>query len=151
MRHIGLVTAAAVTALLAGCASGTSSGSDSAAPPAPTSPATTTPGTAAPAGGASTGTAQPPAADPNVKVFKVAITGGKVIPKVKRVIAQKGQTVRIVVTSDKADKIHVHGYEKEAALTPGQPTTIQFPADQTGLFEVETHESKKVLFMLEVE
>jgi hypothetical protein len=58
--------------------------------------------------------------------------------------------VRLVVTSDVADEIHVHGYELEKALTPGDPATLEFMADQSGLFEVELHETGKMLTSLVV-
>ncbi|GAA3422708.1 hypothetical protein [Streptosporangium vulgare] len=62
----------------------------------------------------------------------------------------KGQTVRITMTGDAADEAHVHGYDKAADLKPGTPATIEFVADQDGLFEVETHHSKLQLFQLVV-
>jgi len=33
---------------------------------------------------------------------------------------------------------------------PGQPTTIEFTANQTGVFEVETHQSNLLLLQLQV-
>ena len=63
---------------------------------------------------------------------------------------KKGQTVRIIVTSDKADEVHVHGYDIEKELAAGQTGTIEFTADQTGRFEVETHHQGLQLFQFEV-
>ena len=39
------------------------------------------------------------------------------------------------------DELHVHGYDIEEELPAGKQATIDFTADQTGVFEVETHES----------
>jgi hypothetical protein len=61
-----------------------------------------------------------------------------------------GNTVRITVTSDEHDELHVHGYDLEAELMPGEPGTIEFVANQTGLFEVEGHHSGLQLFQLVV-
>jgi plastocyanin len=66
----------------------------------------------------------------------------------KRVEVAQGDTVRIVVRSDVADTIHLHGYGAEAPVKPGTPATLTFTADRTGLFEVETHESGLQLFQL---
>jgi hypothetical protein len=145
VRPMAVTAATAVLVLTAGCASGDESSSGDESP------------SAAATGGASGGPAtlspsqSPPATAANVKVIAVAVAGGKVTPALGRVTVSKGQTVKIVVTTDKADEVHVHGYEKEAATEPGSPTVIELVADQTGTFEVETHESNKVLFLLQVQ
>jgi plastocyanin len=113
-----------------------------------------TPTSAAPSASSSSSTAAAasPSASPTSDAveIKVAVSGGKVAPRPSIHKIKKGQTVRIVVTSDKADEIHVHGYEKEKAVAAGEPGTIEFTADQTGRFEVETHETGLQLFQLEV-
>jgi|GEM_PF-6827587 len=94
-----------------------------------------------------------PAADPGastVKEITVTIAGRQVTPPPGRIDVTKGQTVRITVTGDAPDEAHVHGYDEAATLTPGTPATIEFVADQDGLFEVETHDSKLQLFQLVV-
>ncbi|MEU4539871.1 hypothetical protein AB0G15_34005 [Streptosporangium sp. NPDC023825] len=85
-----------------------------------------------------------------VKEIAVTIAGRQVTPPPGRIDVAKGQTVRITVTGDAADEAHVHGYDKAADLKPGTPATIEFVADQDGLFEVETHHSKLQLFQLVV-
>ncbi|GAA4576636.1 hypothetical protein [Planotetraspora kaengkrachanensis] len=85
-----------------------------------------------------------------VKEINVTIAAKSVTPPPGRIDVTKGQTVRITVTSDVADEAHVHGYDKGVSLQPGTPATIEFVADQDGLFEVETHESDLQLFQLAV-
>jgi FtsP/CotA-like multicopper oxidase with cupredoxin domain len=85
-----------------------------------------------------------------VKEIAVTISGQNVTPPPGRIDVVKGQTVRITVTGDVADVAHVHGYDKAANLVPGTPVTIEFVADQDGLFEVETHETKLQLCQLVV-
>jgi hypothetical protein len=85
-----------------------------------------------------------------VKEITVTIAGRKVTPPPGRIEVAEGQTVRITVTGDAADEAHLHGYDKEAELKPGVPASIEFVADQTGLFEMETHESGLQLFQLVV-
>ena len=80
----------------------------------------------------------------------MAVTDGKVEPKPHRVEVAKDSQVRLIVTSDVDDELHVHGYEVEAELEAGRPTTVELVADQTGIFEVETHESELELLQLEV-
>jgi FtsP/CotA-like multicopper oxidase with cupredoxin domain len=87
----------------------------------------------------------------NVVAVDVTITGGQVEPPPGRVEVRQGQTVRITVTSDEHDELHVHGYDLELELLPGDPRTIEFVADQTGLFEVENHHSGLQLFQLMVQ
>jgi plastocyanin len=86
-----------------------------------------------------------------VRTITVSVRDGKVDPRPDRIPVSPGETVRLVVTSDVADEMHVHGYDLEKALPAGQPATLEFVADQPGLFEVETHETEKKLCWLQVE
>ena len=63
---------------------------------------------------------------------------------------KKGDRVTLRVTSDRADTLHVHGYDRELPLPAGKPATLTLTADRTGLFEVETHESGLLLTQLVV-
>lgn len=81
----------------------------------------------------------------------VKIAGDEVSPAPARVEVEQGQRVRVRVTSDQADTIHVHGYDLEAQVTPGKPATIEFTADQTGMYEVETHEGGLLLTQLQIQ
>jgi hypothetical protein len=78
----------------------------------------------------------------------VHIANGKITPVPGAVEAKKGDHIDLKVTSDEADEVHVHGYDIEKPLVPGQTTEIQFDATQQGRFEVETHESGKTLLQL---
>lgn len=151
----------ALTAL-AGCASGTAAPTPPASPapvpsttspasadPAARSPATTTPATASrtPA----TATAGSPAETATTAATTevvVRVSGDTVEPRPAAVEVAQGATVRLRVTSDTADELHVHGYEKTLALPAGREAALSFRADQTGRFAVETHESGKTLVTL---
>jgi hypothetical protein len=80
----------------------------------------------------------------------VQVADGKVMPPTHRVKVDKGATIRLRVTSDTEDALHVHGYDIEQELPAGKQATLEFTADETGLFEVETHESELQLVQLEV-
>jgi plastocyanin len=84
------------------------------------------------------GDAPPPAAAGAVKTLVISISGGTVSPAPSRVEVARGQTVRITVTSDVADEVHVHGYDRSVPLQPGVAGTVEFVADADGLYEVET-------------
>lgn len=74
-------------------------------------------------------------------VIEVSVAAGRVTPSPdRRVEVARGNNVRIVITSDHADEVHVHGYDLEQSVAAGRPTTIEFVADQPGSFEVEMHE-----------
>jgi plastocyanin len=112
-----------------------------------------------PAATTSSESSMPPSATPsassspssNVVAVDVTISGGQIEPPPARIDVPVGRTVRMTVTSDEHDELHVHGYDLEAELTPGEPGTIEFVADQTGLFEVEGHHSGLQLFQLAVQ
>lgn len=70
------------------------------------------------------------------------------LPSTGRTELKRGDRLALRVTSDRADTLHVHGYDKELALPAGQEAILVLTADRTGLFEVETHESRLVLTQL---
>lgn len=80
----------------------------------------------------------------------VEVRDGEVHPGTRRVEVPEGSQVRLVITSDVDDEVHVHGYDAETALEAGRPSTLELVADQTGVFEVETHEGGLELVQLQV-
>lgn len=82
------------------------------------------------------------------RTVSITVRDGKVTPAPGRVEVTRGERVALRVTSDRADTLHVHGFDKELALPAGQEATLILTADRTGLFEVETHESDLVLTQL---
>lgn len=90
-----------------------------------------------------------PEAQPQAdRTVTITVRGGKVTPAPGRVEVARGERVALRVTSDRADTLHVHGFDKELALPAGQEATLILTVDRTGLFEVETHESDLVLTQL---
>lgn len=80
----------------------------------------------------------------------VEIHGGEVTGDTGRVPVELGEQVTLTVTSDAADELHLHGYDLEAELVPGEPATLSFTADIPGVFEAELHEAGTVLLSLQV-
>jgi plastocyanin len=111
-------------------------------------------GTAAPdtaAGSSSAGTAPSSrASTPAGQRIEVQVSGGEVSGDTGRVPVAAGEHVTLVLTSDVADEVHVHGYDLEAEMSPGQPTEIAFDATIPGVFEVELHEAGTQLLSLQV-
>ncbi|MFH8883019.1 hypothetical protein [Streptomyces californicus] len=83
-------------------------------------------------------------------VLEITVSGGRVSPAPGRTEVEKGGTVQLRVRSDRADELHVHGYDKKAQLLAGRTVTLTFTADRNGLFEVETHGSGLLLTQLVV-
>ena len=62
-----------------------------------------------------------------------------------------GDDVVIRATSDVAEEIHVHTYDKRLDLAPGVPGELTFKADIPGVHEVELEKAHKQLFRLRVQ
>ena len=111
-------------------------------------------GTAAPdAASPSSSTAPgetPAAAGPAGQLIEVEVTGGRVSGDTGRVPVAADDHVTLVITSDVADEVHVHGYDLETALSPGRPAELAFDATIPGVFEVELHEAGTLLLSLQV-
>jgi FtsP/CotA-like multicopper oxidase with cupredoxin domain len=76
---------------------------------------------------------------PKPKVTRIEIKAGTVAGGAKTIEVQKGDTVRIVVSADAPDDIHLHGYDIERTAAPGQPARFRFKANAEGGFEIESH------------
>ena len=128
--------ALALVALLVSVGCG---GGDDDTPTATSDTPATTAGASSPSTTASTGT-----------VLSVTVRGGSVVEGGSRQRATLNQPVTIRVTSDVADEVHVHGYEKKFPVAAGQRGEVTFVANIPGVFEVEFERSHKLLFTLEV-
>lgn len=118
------------------------------AAPAPSVAATS----ASPSPEPSPGPSEPePVVTPDdAQVIAVTVAGGQVTGDTGRVEVPLGTTVRLSVTSDTADELHVHGFDLTQAVSPGQAAQLEFVADQAGIFAVEFHDSRQVLTRLQV-
>jgi len=141
--------------VLVGCGGGDSDSgaSPSSTPSAPAStPAdlpTNTPTPGKPNPSSPSNTADPSGEQADVTI-NVTVANGKVTPSGATIKAKAGQTVLVTAVSDAADEVHIHGYDKELPLTPGKPASVKFTADMKGTFEIETHESGKLVAKLVV-
>jgi FtsP/CotA-like multicopper oxidase with cupredoxin domain len=128
-QRIGLVVAALAVAVVAFIV---------AQPGDDDSPQTTTPAaeTEAETGTQAETEAEPP---PEPEVTRIRLEGGEVAGGVKEIEAARGDTVRIVISSDAPDELHLHGYDIEREAAPGQPARFRFKANAEGEFVLESH------------
>jgi hypothetical protein len=97
--------------------------------------ATSSGGAASPASGSTSETSEP-----DVRTLQITVTGKKVTPAPARVDLASGTRLRLVITVDHDDEVHVHGFEVEREVTAGKPVTIDLTGGEPGLYEVETHD-----------
>jgi hypothetical protein len=71
--------------------------------------------------------------------------------KVTKLRVKQGDTVRFRVRSEAGDEIHVHGYDREEEIPAGETVTVTFPAEITGIFEIEFHGSGEQIGQLRVD
>ena len=106
-----------------------------------TSTATSTPTTT------STATSTP--AEPAVRTINVV--NGQPEGGIKTISYDKGDQVRLKVSSDVADEIHVHGYDLMKDVEKGGSVEFSFAASIEGRFEIELENAGTQIAELEVE
>jgi hypothetical protein len=166
-RHVKprRTSAAALTAVLmvlvTSCAK-----SDDGAPPAavasspstsaaatPAASATPTPSAPSPPSITPTAPASPADEDDGADVtVRIALAGGRPTERPEPVVEiEQGQIFELIVSSDEAHEIHVHGYDESFEIPAGGEGSATFEADQTGVWEVEIEDTGSKLFDLRVQ
>ena len=90
-----------------------------------------------------------PADEPQERVFDVAIENGAMSPA--EVSVEEGDQVTLLLTSDSPVEVHLHAYDLEEEVVPGEETVLSFEAEMTGRFEIEDHETEAALGALLVQ
>lgn len=127
MNPTRIVLLAAVAMALGGCGGS----SDNTTTEAATTTATTTAAVTTITTAATTTTAPP------VTTVSIRVVGGKPDGGIVRQTVDKGARVVVVVDSDTADEVHIHGYDISADVEAGTTVEIPFVADTPGRFEIE--------------
>jgi hypothetical protein len=70
---------------------------------------------------------------------RIVIRDNKVVKGPTSIKVTKGDRVRIVVSTNAKDDLHLHGYDIEKTALPGKPVTFVFDATIEGKFELESH------------
>ena len=144
MRAPVMLVAVVVGAFaLSGCGGETTAGPETTTAPTTTEAAagTTTEATT---------TATATTAAPKPTTITVVVKGGRPHGGIARPTIDQGKKVVLVVRSDAGEAVHLHGYDIERPVTPGQPLRIAFTATLPGRFELELHHPDVVLAVLEV-
>lgn len=76
-------------------------------------------------------------ADPNSVTVEVQVVGARPKGGIVRPTVRKGQRVTIVVRSDTADELHLHGYDVSKPIAAGGVARLTFTASLQGRFELE--------------
>jgi hypothetical protein len=131
MKRLSVPIAAAACVLaLGGCGGG--EGDTTASPPPPPPPPTAPPPPQPPP-------PPPPAPKPKPEIttVRIVVRDGRVVGGLARATVKQGEKMAIVVGSDVADHVHLHGYDTFADVAPGKPARLAFVASIPGRFEVE--------------
>ena len=85
-----------------------------------------------------------------VQTITVDVAGGAPVGGVQRIKVDLGSVVALMVTSDIAEEVHVHGYDILRAVSEGHPAHFAFTAEIPGVLEVELEGSGRLLLQLEI-
>lgn len=84
------------------------------------------------------------------QTVQVTVAGTDVQTAERRVKVPLDGKVRLEVTADRTDEVHLHGYDRKVDIEPGKPAVLEFTADVPGVFEVELEEAGLKLVELQV-
>ena len=80
----------------------------------------------------------------------VVVRNEEVVGGIRRATVDKGDRTVLLVRSDVADEVHLHGYDRSAPVGPRKPARIAFTATLAGGFEVELEERGLEIAQIEV-
>jgi len=83
------------------------------------------------------------------KTFDLAVVEGGMTPS--EITVHEGDQVRFRITSESPLEFHLHGYDLEEEVEPGEPAALSFEADITGRFEIENERTREELGTLLVQ
>ena len=90
-----------------------------------------------------------PTAGPQTRELDLRISGETMEPS--EITVTEGDRVVLRITADSPLELHLHGYDFEREVEPGEPVRLSFEADLTGRFALENHETEEELGTLVVE
>jgi type IV secretory pathway VirB10-like protein len=110
---------------------------DSSSPPPPPAPPTTSTRETGTRSVPPPPTTPQPPPPPTVVQVPIVIRAGRPVGGIRRVTVARNRNVVLVVRSDVADHVHLHGYDVMSDVGPGAPGRLRFRATIPGRFEVE--------------
>jgi hypothetical protein len=140
-----LLVALALAVAACGSSSDDETVSTTPAPATTTSPAASTKAVATTATEPAPTTTAPPrettVRTPQPTTIRIRVVGGKPEGGIARPTVGKNERVVLVVASDTADEVHLHGYDIAKDVAVGGTVRLAFVADTPGRFEVELEDS----------
>ena len=85
------------------------------------------------------------------KEFTLVVKDNKLASGPETLQVTQGAMVMIHITSDAAEKLHLHGYDMSVELGKNAPATLTLIAGQSGRFTYELENSKTEIGALEVQ
>ena len=76
-----------------------------------------------------------PSGEPQEHLIELEIRGDSIIPE--EISVREGDLVTLGITADRPIELHLHGYDLEEEVEPGEPAELSFDATITGRFEIE--------------
>jgi hypothetical protein len=146
------VLAGVIAVAVVGFVIANGSGSNSSSTTSATATATSATGTSNGGAPSTSTTTTPTAANAgSAPVFRIRVSGAKPVGGVQKITVKKGQPVNLVVTSDVADEVHIHGYDFHRTVKAGGTVRFSFPATIDGSFEIELESRKEKIAQLTVQ
>jgi heme/copper-type cytochrome/quinol oxidase subunit 2 len=90
----------------------------------------------------------PSATGSQTREFDFRISGNTMEPS--DITVTEGDRIVLRITADSPHEVHLHGYDIEREVAPGEPAELSFEADLTGRFTIEDHETGEELGTLVV-
>jgi hypothetical protein len=139
MTLLGIAAAIAVAAVVIALVAG--GGDEGGDETSGTTAAQTQTQTQATGGDTTAATETAPPEPPKPEPTRIRVKGGEPVGGVEKIDVENGDRVMIDVSADVADHAHLHGYDIEKDVGPGQTAKFRFKADIEGVFELELHDS----------
>ena len=90
-----------------------------------------------------------PSDAPQARTIELTVRDGTMAPA--DITVREGDRVTFTITSDRPVALHVHGYDLEQDVRPGESATLTFEATLTGRFEIEDEQTERTLGTLVVQ
>lgn len=86
-----------------------------------------------------------------IQIITINVENGRPVGGVAKAKVKQGKKVALVVHSDVADEVHLHGYDLSRDVEAGGTATIAFNAKIAGRFEAELEDRQEQILSLTVE
>jgi hypothetical protein len=90
-------------------------------------------------GGGGTVPATPVSLQGGEFTFALRIEHGRLPPDMRLIRVRQGDVVKLELSSDQRQFVHVHGYEIQTEVAPDRTAEVKFAANLTGRFPLHVH------------